>query len=722
MMFSPLRQLVWRMHSALRRGRPSQARGGRLRFYRPCIDTLEKREVPTVLTVTNLLDNVAGSLRAEVFLAQNGDTVQFADGLQGQITLTTGEIAINHSIDIEGPGADVIQVSGNQNGRVFNVAANQTVSISSLTMKDGKRTSVDDYGGGIYNSGTLTLNDCVVSDNTSIGRGGGAFNGSVLTLNDCIFINNTADQQGGGIWSNGPLTMNGSNIVHNAANHPSPVGLGGGGIVNYFATLTATNCNFSDNTAAGAGGGLDNNNGVSASLTGCTFTNNTGADGGGIADASSGNLTLTDCTVTGNTANGVGFAGGGIVSSLGVNGTTLTIVSSTIAYNSTTGSTSPGGGIYTGRVTVLTNDTIAGNVAGTGGGIFSFASLTAVSCTIAGNSASGNGGGLDVTSIATLRNTIVAQNTAATGNDIFGAVVPTSDYNLVGDGNGSSGLIDGVNGNQVGFYGTIDPLLDPNGLQDNGGPTQTIALLAGSPALNAGAPDLLGSSDQRGVPRSGGVNIGAFQASATAFLVVAVDMVQAGVPFDVSVTAVDPFGQVAVGYTGTVTFSSADPYGATLPADYTFQSSDAGTVTFAGGATLYTTGAWDITVTDPDSGITGSGTVTVTPAAADHLLFLQQPTDTAAGQTISPAVMVAVVDQFGNIVTSDNSDTVTLAIGVDPSGGTATLSGTLTVTVVNGVATLSDLSIDQPGVGYTLHATVGGSLPDVDSDPFTVTA
>jgi hypothetical protein len=108
----------------------------------------------------------------------------------------------------------------------------------------------------------------------------------------------------------------------------------------------------------------------------------------------------------------------------------------------------------------------------------------------------------------------------------------------------------------------------------------------------------------------------------------------------------------------------------------------------------------------------------INPAAADHLIFLQQPTGTAGGQMITPAVMVEVVDQFGNVLTNDNTDTVTLTIGNNPSGGT--LTGTLTMTVTNGIATFSDLSIDVAGSGYTLHATIGGSLPDIDSDPYNI--
>jgi hypothetical protein len=180
------------------------------------------------------------------------------------------------------------------------------------------------------------------------------------------------------------------------------------------------------------------------------------------------------------------------------------------------------------------------------------------------------------------------------------------------------------------------------------------------------------------------------------------------------------------GFTGTLVFTSSDPAatfqdaatGAMLAGNaYTFTAADHGTHAFT--VTLQTAGAQTVGVAFTGAASPSGGTtITVNPAAADHLVFLQQPTDTAAGQTISP-VIVEVVDQFGNLVTTDNTDTVTLSIGVNPSGGT--LSGTLTVTVSGGQATFGDLSIDMPGSGYTLHATVGGSLPDIDSNPFNVT-
>jgi hypothetical protein len=200
--------------------------------------------------------------------------------------------------------------------------------------------------------------------------------------------------------------------------------------------------------------------------------------------------------------------------------------------------------------------------------------------------------------------------------DLFGNLGSLG-YNLIGNSQGGSGFDprDLLN---------VDPLLGL--LQDNGGPTQTMALGPGSPALSAGDPNQLGTTDQRGVVRSGGVNIGAYQASATAFVLTAPDTVSSGVPFDVTVKVVDLFGQVAVGYLGTVTFSTSDPDpGVVLPADYTFQSSDGGQVTFPGGVTLITPGDQKLTVTDTvDNSLTGSAVVTVSsaaPGAGEHGLY-----------------------------------------------------------------------------------------------------
>jgi hypothetical protein len=407
----------------------------------------------------------------------------------------------------------------------------------------------------------------------------------------------------------------------------------------------------------------------------------------------SGILTVSNCTISNNAA----AVGGGIY-----NAGTLTISNSTISGNF---AGNLGGGIYNGGTLTISSSTISGNVADSpdpfgdegGGGIANNGTLIITNSTISDNQTGGAGGGiynLRTSATLTISNSIVAGNGAGDGSDVAGGSITNLGHNLIGG----------------------DPQLGP--LQDNGGPTQTMALLPGSPALNAGDPAELGVADQRGVVRSGGVNIGAYQASASAFVLTAPATVTAGTPFDATVKAVDPFGQTALGYVGTAHFGSTDGQAA-LPGDYPFTLGDAGTHTFPGGFTLQTAGSQTVTAADTGTGsLTGSASVAVTPAVADHLLFLQQPTDTAAGQALGP-VIVAVVDAFGNVEASDNSDTVTLSLGTNPSGGT--LSGTLAVTVVNGVATFSDLAIDLAGAGYTLHASIGGGLPDMDSNPFNVT-
>jgi hypothetical protein len=493
-----------------------------------------------------------------------GGTVDFKAGLTGTITLTSGELDISKDLTIGGPGAAAITVSGDHAFRVFNIPATVSAVISDLTITNGNSGS--NSGGGIDNAGTLTITGSTICDNTA--------------------------EAGGGIESIGTLTLTSSIISGNTA-----VGAGG---MDSFGPATITDSVISGNTAVNAAG--------------ITFV---------------GPATVLNCTISGNSASGSGsfIEGGGI----NVNGGNhLTIISSTISGNSVTGPTfAEGGGIFASVPSTVTiiNSTMSGNSAtggftGAGGGIFDdFSTLTLVNSTISSNSALGNfigggeGGGLDEvngTQGATMQNTILAGNIALLSPDLSGPL-NSQGHNLVGNGTGGSGFA------ATDLVGTaanpISPLVGP--LADNGGPTQTMALLPGSPALNAGDPTQLGVADQRGVVRSGGVNIGAYQATASAFLLNVPAKVRAGMPFDVTVTAVDPFGQVAVGYAGTVTFSTSDPDpNVVLPADYTFTLADAGVHTFTdtglGETTLLTHGDQTLTVSDTaDGSLVGIATLKV---------------------------------------------------------------------------------------------------------------
>ena len=230
-------------------------------------------------------------------------------------------------------------------------------------------------------------------------------------------------------------------------------------------------------------------------------------DVGSAGEAIIGGLTLRD---------GAG-ADGGIT-----NRGTLTITNSTVSHNAAV-DPSPragsGGGITNRGTLTITNSTVSGNSAAlSGGGIANInGTLTVTNSTVTNNSAIESGGGVHNASAMILRNSLVAANTAPLAPDVwdeFGTAAGS--YNLIGDGE-LSHFADRVNGNLVGTAGApIDPLLGP--LADNGGPTWTHALLAGSPAIDhipagvSGCGDPIGT-DQRGVarPQGAGCDIGAFE-------------------------------------------------------------------------------------------------------------------------------------------------------------------------------------------------------------------
>ena len=216
-------------------------------------------------------------------------------------------------------------------------------------------------------------------------------------------------------------------------------------------------------------------------------------DGGGIFNLAT--LTLTDVAVANNTTSG---KGGGI--SNDTSGT-LTLLRSTISGNSTP--TNDGGGIFYNGTAAgsLTNVTISGNSSSNGGGIYNQKTLTLANVTISNNSASLQGGGIRRSAgTITLKNTIVANSTS--GGNCSGTIT-SAGYNI-------------DSANTCAFAGTGDKInTNPNlgALADNGGPTQTHALPAGSPAIDAGTATGAPATDQRGAvrPQGTGYDIGAYE-------------------------------------------------------------------------------------------------------------------------------------------------------------------------------------------------------------------
>ncbi|MBV9821646.1 MAG: right-handed parallel beta-helix repeat-containing protein [Actinobacteria bacterium] len=413
-MFSTLWQKLFSGPRAPRR--PSAARR-----QRPRLESLEDRWAPAVLTVNTLADATDHAhldLREAITAVDSGstaglsaqqkhqvhgslghhDTIKFASGLHGTITLAQGELDITRAVKVAGPGASQLTLDAHQQSRVFDVStAGIAVTLSGLTITNGDANG----GGGIYNAGKLTVSNSTVSSNdvsVFFVPGGGIYNatGATLTVSQSTIDGNIA-RDGGGIFNAGTLTVSDSTISHNIA---TP-------------------------RVANAGGGIEN----------------------------TGTLTMTDSTLYGNRA----------------------VV---------------GGGLYSSGTASLTSVTVTANTAVVSG------SYTA-------------GAGLDVAGgTLLLHNSIVAGNTffsSSFASDIAGTVSSASSYDLIGTG-GSGGLVNGTNHNQV---GVSNPGL--GSLANNGGPTETVALLTGSPAIDTGDPALLHTKDQRGVVRKGHVSIGAFQ-------------------------------------------------------------------------------------------------------------------------------------------------------------------------------------------------------------------
>jgi CSLREA domain-containing protein len=494
------------------------------------------------------------SLREAILLANtypSDDTIRFDPALAGgTILLTMGELLITDDTTIEGLGASLLTIDANDptpddnNGdgsRVFNIddgsASNLLhVSISDLTLTGGDvsgdggaiRSTENiaianstlsgnsaDNGGAVWCSGAATITTSTISENSAVRDGGGILGGVTLDVTNSTISGNTAGRDGGGIRQ-GPavrvsvtdstinnnsagrdggglqLTIAMATITRSAVSH-NTAGRDGGGIFRAASGLSVLSCTISSNSASRNGGGIW---GTEVSVADSTISGNSASEGGAIwtATALVSNTTIKNNSTSGN---GAGIRATG----------PLSVISSTVSGNSAIGN---GGGIWKSGASSLsvTSSTMSGNSASSGAAIFTEGAATIRHGTIAFNATTGVGTGIFVNGGSLLLDrSIVAQNTGASGdiNGLAGTTI-TAHYSLVGNNDGSGlapapvGMPD-ANGNLIGTSADpIDPQL--GSLADNGGPTLTHALLAGSPAIDAGNP-IFGpppSFDQRGAP------------------------------------------------------------------------------------------------------------------------------------------------------------------------------------------------------------------------------
>lgn len=460
---------------------------------------------------------------AAVNAGAGGDTINVPPGLY---TLTFGELQLQKDVSIVGAGPSTTVVEGSDLSRVFNVSGPGVVaSISGLAVENGRVAGTgasQAHGGGILNAGTLTLRDALVRGN------------AVVPADGTGLI-----PEGGGIFNSGTLHVFDTTIAGNRANTLPEGGIPtGGGLVNQGGKVDLTDSVLAGNVASGKGGipqaGGLYSAAASAHGAGVTLTrvlvegNRTiNTDSGGIPEAGGiyafrTDLTIVDSTVSGNKAVGGAIAEAGGIFVLREGNFTLerSLVANNVAES---GTFTDGAGLAvngeTTEVQKIVNSTITGNrgtspSGNNGAGIFHFggAPLDVLSSTISGNIASGSGasdqggnlwdsGGSG--SVLSVRDSIVSGGGGTSGfENCFGSGVQSAGHNI--------DSLDQCNFNAAGDKVNTNPLLAA--LAENGGPTETLALAAGSPAIDAGDA-ACPATDQRGVarPQGSACDIGAFE-------------------------------------------------------------------------------------------------------------------------------------------------------------------------------------------------------------------
>ena len=635
--------------------------------------TLEDRITPATFIVTNTSDVGPGSLRQAIIdanTASTNDDILFS-GVTGTITLnfalsTILPTSTAGTLTIIGPGSSSLNISGNNGSanrdfNIFTISKGGNLSISGV-MVSGAITT--DNGGAFDNAGALTVSNCTISGNSARGSN---FGGS----------------GGGGIFNAGTLTVSNSTLSGNSANGPG----GGGGINNTVsATLTVSNSNISGNSSPGfgGGGGIYNRGGTvnisNSTISGNSATSTTGGAPGGGGIQNNGTLTLSNSTLSGNSTV---FNGGGIH-----NGGNLTVSNSTISGN-TAGLY--GGGIFNPGGATISNSTISGNSATAatsgGGGIRNRGTLTLLNSTLSDNSAPGYGGGLsNLSGTLNIANIIIANSTG--GSDLSGPGI----VNLITGATATNNLITILAlGSTAWATKVTSAALNLGPLQNNGGPTLTMALLPGSVAISTGSPTIsnappINGLDQRGVNRSSTApSIGAFEiGSFTAAL---------NPTFGPTTSTADGFTVQITNYDAAFTFSG------TATANGVVSISNAGLVTVTGVATGTSSTATIITTRfgyNPGSGIVTASSNPALPA-------------------LNPTFGTPISTANGFTVQITNYDPAFAFSGTATANGTVAINGTGLVTVTGvalfGISSTATITTTRFGYNPGSGTVTGSSTP-----------
>ena len=262
-----------------------------------------------VLIVTTLNDTGAGSLRAQLLASGTGDIIQFDPGLVGgTILLTSGQLFVDHSLSIQGPGSSELTISGNDSSRVFTMGPSVggiTVSVSGITLTDAHATTT---GGAIQSlSGVdLTLDDVVITGSDANDDGGALYvlEGSP-TITRSSITGNASSGEGGGIYIGSGVGM--VNVERSTISGNTAISGGGMYVAGAPTGVLVSETTVSGNGATTLGGGLFVQDAQTVSVENSTIVENTntnGSGGGGIW-VQAGDLPLDNTVVAGNLANAI---------------------------------------------------------------------------------------------------------------------------------------------------------------------------------------------------------------------------------------------------------------------------------------------------------------------------------------------------------------------------------------------------------------------------------
>jgi CSLREA domain-containing protein len=380
------------------------------------------------------------SLREAIDLANQligGDTIQFDPSLSGgTILLTMGELKITDSVEIVGLGAEELTIDAQFRSRIFNIISTSGNYIfERITLQNGITRSANENssdttnnGGAIrsLSDGTLTIDDCIIQTNQTIGRfanGGAIFCAGDLVVKDSLIDNNVTQGRasGGGIYVLGNAQISSSKISRNLARE------GGAGAIFTQQQVLIEDSVVEMNTAGGSGGGIATNGQVQ--LIRSTVANNKASFGGGGVFSQS-SVIVKESEIRGNSSSGIHTGGGGI------RGGEVLLIESQFAGNSAAGRFSGGGAVLAGDLEVIdcviTGNSTSGEHAN-GGGISARGSLILTRTTVSENFTSGEsarGGGVAVEGDAVINESTIRNNQTSNELAFGGGIYSSGNLNL----------------------------------------------------------------------------------------------------------------------------------------------------------------------------------------------------------------------------------------------------------------------------------------------------